>query len=263
MTLLDSHCHLDTFVRDNTLEPVLERAATAGVPQCVCVGTEPGDWTLYHELSQSHPGRLHYTVGLHPCNVNEGWRDATAALAPWFAETPAPVALGEIGLDNFRLPKEAVGQRARQIEAFRVQLAIAREQDVPVVIHSRHAFVECVREIDASGVDWRKVVFHCFSEGADEVREINRRGGRASFTGILTYPSANGIREAALAQGLERFMLETDAPYLAPQPVRGQTNEPAHIRHTAEFAARLFGVSLDTLAAAATASTKEIFPKVA
>lgn len=263
MTLLDSHCHLDVFVRDNTLGAVLERAATAGVPQCICVGTEREDWTLYHDLSQSHPGRLYYTVGLHPCNVDEGWRDATATLSPRFSETLAPVALGEIGLDNFRLPKEAIEQRKRQLEAFRTQLALARELDVPVVIHSRHAFVECVREIDASGVDWRKVVFHCFSEGADEVREINRRGGRASFTGILTYPSANGIREAALAQGLERFMLETDAPYLAPQPVRGQVNEPAHIRHTAEFAARLFGVSLETLADAATASTREFFPKLA
>ncbi|MEY4004390.1 MAG: hypothetical protein RLZZ221_486 [Verrucomicrobiota bacterium] len=102
--------------------------------------------------------------------------------------------------------------------------------------------------IDASGVDWRRVVFHCFTEGAAEVGELNRRGGVGSFTGILTYKTAEGVRSAALAQGLARFMLETDAPYLTPMPHRGKPNEPAFVRHTAEFAAGLFGVSPAELA---------------
>jgi len=120
--------------------------------------------------------------------------------------------------------------------------------DTPVVVHSRGAFAECVAMIDASGVDWRRVVFHCFTEGAAEIGELNRRGGVGSFTGILTYKTAEGVRSAALAQGLARFMLETDAPYLTPMPHRGKPNEPAFVRHTAEFAAGLFGVSPAELA---------------
>ncbi len=121
------------------------------------------------------------------------------------------------------------------------------------------AFAECVALIDESGVDWHKVVFHCFSEGPEEIALLNQRGGRGSFTGILTYPSAANIRHAALAQGLDRLMLETDSPYLSPQPVRGQPNQPAHLRHTAEKAAEIFGISLDQLAARTTANTKAFF----
>ncbi|MDR2862852.1 MAG: TatD family hydrolase [Puniceicoccales bacterium] len=262
MTLIDSHCHLESFARNGSLDTVLERAAAAGVAEMICVGTEVEDWSLYRDLTRTHPGHLHYTVGLHPCNVDEGWQDALACLSPWFADATLPVALGEIGLDNFHLPKDAeqiaVVQK-RQLEAFRTQLGIAAQFDVPVVIHARKAFAECVREIDASGVDWRRVVFHCFSEGPEEVRELNRRGGRASFTGVLTYPGAASVREAALAQGLDKLMVETDSPYLAPQPVRGKPNEPAHVRFTAETAAKLFGVTLDALADTATANTRAFF----
>ena len=113
--------------------------------------------------------------------------------------------------------------------------------------------------IDASGVDWKKVVFHCFSEGAAEIGELNARGGFGSFTGILTYKNADAVRAAAKAQGLARLMIETDAPFLAPAPHRGKPNEPAYLKHTAEYAAGLFGVSLDELAASTTATAKAFY----
>jgi TatD DNase family protein len=109
------------------------------------------------------------------------------------------------------------------------------------------------------GVDWRRVVFHCFSEGETEMAELLKRGGRGSFTGILTDKAADSIRAAAKLQGLERFLLETDAPYLTPMPHRGKPNEPAFLRHTAEDAAGLFGVDLATLAQASTANAKVFF----
>ena len=146
-----------------------------------------------------------------------------------------------------------------QRAAFAAQLAIARRLDAPVVVHSRGAFAECVAMIDASGVDWRRVVFHCFSEGEAEMAELLKRGGRGSFTGILTYKAADSIRAAAKLQGLERFLLETDAPYLTPMPHRGKPNEPAFLRHTAEYAAGLFGVDLATLAQVSTANAKAFF----
>jgi TatD DNase family protein len=172
------------------------------------------------------------------------------------------VALGECGLDRFHLPKDPAAAEAAfamQRAAFDAQLGLARRLGCPVVVHSRGAFRECVDMISASGVDWRKVVFHCFTEGEAEMAELMGLGGRASFTGILTYKKADAVRAAARRQGLARLMVETDAPYLAPEPVRGTTCEPALVRHTAEFAARLLGVEYGELAAATTANARAFF----
>ena len=114
--------------------------------------------------------------------------------------------------------------------------------------------------IDASGVDWTRVVFHCFVEGEAEMAELTRRGDWGSFTGILTYKSAANVRAAAKVQGLARLMIETDAPWLTPMPHRGKPNEPAFLRHTAEFAAKeVFGVPSDELAAVTTANARKFF----
>jgi TatD DNase family protein len=172
------------------------------------------------------------------------------------------VAVGEIGLDRFHLPKEATAA-ARifgwQRAAFAAGLEVAKRVGAPVVVHSRGAFHECVELIDASGIDWTRVVFHCFSEGAGEMKELVRRGGRGSFTGIITYPKADAVRAAAGAQGLARLMVETDAPYLAPVPHRGKPNEPAFVRHTAEYCAQLFSAGYEELAAVTTANAKRFF----
>ena len=177
---------------------------------------------------------------------------------------PVPVALGEIGLDRFHLPsndpKAAEEIFARQEAAFAAGLAFAKRLGCPIVVHSRGAFMECVAMIDGSGVDWSKVVFHCFTEGEREMAELSRRGGWASFTGIITYKNADSIRAAAKAQGLARLMIETDAPYLTPIPHRGKPNEPAFLRHTAEFiAADVFGVSIEELAETTTANARAFF----
>jgi TatD DNase family protein len=173
-----------------------------------------------------------------------------------------PAALGETGLDRFHLPKEA-GEAERifgwQQAAFAEQLALTRKLGCPLVVHSRGAFAECVAMIDAAGVDWRKVVFHCFTEGPVEMAELVKRGGYGSFTGIITYKSAENVRAAALAQGLDRLMIETDAPFLTPMPHRGKPNEPAYLRHTAEFCAELFGVSPARLAECTVANAKRFF----
>ncbi len=185
------------------------------------------------------------------------------ATEPDFRAVPMPVALGECGLDRFHLPKETAEAEkifAWQRAAFAAQLTLARDLACPLIVHSRGAFRESVEMIDASGVDWTRVVFHCFSEGPAEIAELNRRGGRGSFTGILTYKSAAPVRDAAKAQGLAHLMVETDAPWLAPVPHRGKPNEPAYVRHTAEFAAQeIFGVSLDEFAAVTTANAKVFF----
>lgn len=267
MVLIDTHTHLDSFARRGELPDVLLRAREAGVGQMIAIGTDADDWPLYRELAQTNPGFVHYAAGLHPCNVGEDWSHGIAQLeAFWSGEksavTPAPVALGEIGLDRYHLPKDtAEAERifAWQQAAFVAQLALAKRLDCPVVIHSRDAFAECVGMIDGSGVDWRKVVFHCFTEGPREIARLTERGGQGSFTGVITYKNAENVRAAALAQGLERLMIETDAPYLTPMPHRGKPNEPAHLRHTAEFCAGIFGVAQEHLAAVTTANARRFF----
>ncbi len=269
MGLIDTHTHLESFARSGALEDALHRARDAGVDAMVTIGTGPDDWQLYRGISAQRPGFVRYTVGLHPCSVDAGWEKAVEQIEAFWHPAgtpnaePLPVALGECGLDRFHLPKDA--DRAKEIfawqcAAFDAQLEIVKRLGCPVVVHSRGAFQESIERIDASGVDWTKVVFHCFTEGESEMKELVSRGGVGSFTGVLTYKSAENVRVAAKAQGLARFMLETDAPYLTPVPHRGKPNEPAFIRHTAEFAAeKVFGIPFEELASVSSANARRFY----
>jgi len=262
MELIDSHCHLLGFSNKGELEPVLKRAADAGVQRLITVGTSPKDWVPYREMHANYIGRIDYTVGLHPCYVDGDWEAITQQISTFFMPPHAPVALGEIGLDYFHLPKDPVQAGEviiQQEEAFRRQLSLARELECPVIIHSRNAFEDSVRMIDESEVDWSKVVFHCFSYGPDEIEAINQRGGRASFTGIITYKNAPNVRKALLSQGIEPLMLETDCPYLTPEPHRGQPNEPALLTHIAQQCADSLDIDLEKLGAHTTESTRRFF----
>lgn len=259
---IDSHTHLEKFARNGELEAVLGRAREAGVGRVITVGTSPEDWPLYRELSEARPESVAFTAGLHPCDVDGNWAAAVDALRAFLEEGTRPVALGETGLDRFHLPKDEGAASAafeRQREAFRSQIRLAAERELPLVVHSRGAFRECLDAIDASGFDWERVVFHCFAEGVEEVRELNRRGGRASFTGIITYKNAEGVREALREQGAERLMVETDAPYLAPVPHRGKRNEPAFVAHTGNEAARILGMEPREAAAVSSANAVRFF----
>ena len=262
--LIDTHTHLEGFARQGELDAVLARARAAGVTQMVTIGTEPGDWALYRDIVAASPGLVHYTIGLHPCSVDADWNAAVAQLESWaIGSANPPVAIGETGLDRFHLPKNDPA-RAEQLIAwqqasFREHLRIAAIRDLPIVVHSRGAAQECIELIDAAGFDWQRVVFHCFTEGPDLMRQINQRGGRGSFGGVATYKSAANVREAALTQGLDRLMLETDAPYLTPEPHRGKRNEPALMRHTAEALAKVFSTDLEALAHATSDNAKAFF----
>ena len=265
MSLIDTHTHLESFVQKGVLAETLARAKAAGLEAMVTIGTSPEDWRLYQKLAREQGGFVHYSVGLHPCSVDEQWPDAVTQIADFWSQfsEPPPVALGECGLDRFHLPKDDAAQAEKifrwQRAAFAAQLVVAGKLRCPLVVHSRGAFRECVEMIDESGLDWSKVIFHCFTEGEAEMAELSRRGGYGSFTGILTYKTAGTIRAAAKAQGLSRFMLETDAPYLTPMPHRGKPNEPAYMKHTAEFAAEVFGVSFEEIARVSSENARRFF----
>lgn len=263
MGLIDTHTHLASFARRDELDLILTRSREADVEALITIGTASDDWSLYRDIAQAHRGYVHFTVGLHPCSVEGNWEHELAQLpAFWEGGGIKPVALGECGLDRFHLPKEPEAAEklfGQQQAALAAQLELAKRLDCPIVVHSRGAFAETVEMIDESGVDWSRVVFHCFAEGAAEMAELQSKGGRGSFTGIVTYKSASNVRDAALAQGLSRLMIETDAPYLTPVPHRGKPNEPGYVRHTAEYCAELFGVSYEELAFTTTKTARNFY----
>ena len=262
MGLIDTHTHLESFAEQGELDATLVRARAAGLEAMVTIGTSSEDWSSYRDIATAHTGYVYYTAGLHPCSVDANWADEIARLPVYWAGEVKPVALGECGLDRFHLPKDSAKADelfAQQSAAFAAQLTLAKSLNCPLVVHSRGAFAECVAMIDASDVDWSRVVFHCFVEGPAEMTELIKRGGCGSFTGVITYKNAETVRQAAKLQGLDLLIVETDAPYLTPVPHRGKPNEPAYVRHTAEFCAELFGVEYDKLAEVTTRNAKVFY----
>ena len=262
-SIVDTHTHLESFHKKGTLSNALDAAMTAGVARMITVGTDGEDWELYARMAESRPGTIDYTVGIHPTSVDDNWKSLEASIPAYFERPHPPVAIGEIGLDKFHLPKDptdAERKLERQKAAFRKQLEIAKDlADTAIVIHSRGAFAECVEEIDRSGVDWSRVVFHCFSEGPGEMQQLIDRGGYGSFTGIITFKNAESIRDAARLQGMDRLMIETDAPYLSPVPHRGKPNEPAYLRHTADFCQAMFGLDEESFARKTTENAYRVY----
>ena len=258
----DSHCHLKIFSDREDLENVILRATDSRVLKMITVGTSPKDWKLYANLVEKYGDQVEYTVGLHPSYVSSTWENEIRTLSDYWSLNRAPVALGEIGLDYFRLPKDkrlASEVVDFQKAAFQKQLEIASALKMPVIIHSRNAFRDCVNIIDESEMDWNKVVFHCFSESTKEIMEINHRSGWVSFTGILTYKANERLREALRATNLDRLMLETDSPYLAPSPNRGKRNESSYLIHIAQKVADLHQVPIERLAQITTDNSVKLF----
>lgn len=259
---IDSHCHLDGYQKKGELDAVLERAEQFGVRQMIAIGTDLKDWALNRELARAHARRIYYTVGLHPCYVGENWQTTVRQLESFFQQSNPPVALGEIGLDYFHLPKEsdaASALKSTQRDAFKWQLSLAQQIDCPIVIHSRNAFDDTVALIDESGVNWQGVVMHCFSYSAEQIKVLAQRGGRASFTGIVTYKNAPKVQKALLEQGSDKLMIETDCPYLTPEPHRGTANEPAFVSHIGQRCAELLAIDVETLATRVAQTTRKFF----
>lgn len=265
-SFIDSHAHLDVY-NPHDLPGVLQRMRNTDT-YAITMGTHAGDWPTIRALAQQVPDLLSYAIGLHPSEVKPDWQAQLSLLEKILSETTkaaknAPVAIGECGLDYYKLeehpnPREFV---ENQKKAFAAQLSIIKSCGLPVVIHSRGegAFAEILSAIDTSRVDWTKVVFHCFSEGPSEIRELNARGGRGSFTGIITFKNGQKAREALLAQDPGLLMIETDSPFLSPEPYRGQPNEPARVGLVAAKVAGLLGIPMKNLAVQLRTATENFF----
>ncbi|MFC7400199.1 TatD family hydrolase [Chelatococcus sp. GCM10030263] len=252
--LVDSHCHLDYYQTD--LEAVLARARAAGVGRLVTISTHVSKVDTYRTLAE-RPG-VFFSVGTHPHHVGEE-PDVPVATLIDLAQHPRCVAIGEAGLDYFydRNPRDL------QQMVFRTHIAAARESGLPLVIHARSADEDVIAILEEEmAVGPFTAVLHCFSSGPELAAVGLRLGLYISFSGILTFRRSEELRAIAASAPMDRLLVETDAPYLAPEPFRGKRNEPAHVVHTARVLAEVKGVSVPELTVATTANVERLFHKI-
>jgi TatD DNase family protein len=256
---LDSHCHLTAEAFDVDREAVLARAEGAGVEALVAIGSGYGvaNNARALELAAADP-RIFATVGVHPHEARE-WSQQTPALLAGWLDRPRVVAVGECGLDYHYMYSE----RAAQREAFAAQLALARERRLPVSIHVRGqeqgAFEELLDIWRAEGRGELEGVLHCFTGTLDFARRALDLGLQVSFSGILTFKQDRGLRGVAAALPLDRLLIETDAPLLAPEGLRGRRNEPAWLDRVGQALADAQGRAPEEVAAATTRNARRLF----
>lgn len=255
LTWIDTHAHLDDERFHADLADVLARAADAGLERIVVVATTASDSQRYVELAQQHP-LLRATVGIQPNHVAEAAPTAWDEIAA-LAQRPEIVALGETGLDRYwdRTPF------AQQEDYFARHLELARKIDRAVVIHCREAEADVVRMLRA---DFDKhgpvrAVMHSFTGDLATAQACVAMGLHISFAGMLTYKNADALRDVAAKMPLERVLVETDSPYLAPTPHRGKRNEPAYVVHTGAVFAQGLGVAIGVLAEHTTRNARQLF----
>lgn len=251
--LVDTHCHLTLGELEAQADAAWGRARAAGVVQAVVPAVDGATSAAIARFVATRPD-LYGAVGVHP---NE-----TAAAAPDWSEqieallgAPKIVALGETGLDCYRDRAALDVQRASLVR--HCELALAR--DLPVILHVRQAFAPAAETLAPFAAQGLRAVMHCFDGGPAELHPFVEWGFYVSFSGILTYPKRDDLRAAAREVPAAQLLVETDAPFLAPVPRRGLTNEPAFVRHTALKLAEVRGVPFDELAAATTANARRLF----
>ena len=250
---MDTHCHLDLAPLSASVDAVLERARAAGVRWCVSIGTSVPASRANVELAARHPGMVRAAVGIHPNEADDATDEAIVEIDA-LAGRPGVVAIGEVGLDQYRR-RAAPEAQARALRGF---IAIARRRNLPLLIHCRDAYEPLLAILRESGGSLRGII-HCASGPAEFIRESLALGLHISFAGNVTFPSAGALRELVALVPDDRLLVETDSPFLAPQPVRGQTNEPGYVAHTAAFLATLRGTTPDALAAMTTRNACRLF----
>lgn len=249
--LIDTHAHIEMKEFDSDREDVIQRAKDAGAAYLISVGANLAGSRKAVELSERY-GNVYASVGIHPHDVKD-MDETTIPVLRDLAKSSKVVAIGEIGLDYFKewSPKEL------QISKFRELLALAKELYKPVIIHDRDAHEDTLRILKEEGI--KKGVVHCFSGDSEFAKEILNLGFYISFTGVITFPKAEDARKVVEAVPIEKMLVETDCPYLAPVPHRGKRNEPAFVREVAKTIAEVKGLSLEDVARITTLNVKDLF----
>lgn len=255
--LIDTHCHLDFPDFEAERDDIVARAHAAGVRQMITISTRVRKFPTILAIAEKYPS-VFCSVGTHPHNADEELDIPVSELIE-LSKHPRVVAIGEAGLDYYydNAPRDA------QIVGLRNHIAAARETGLPLVIHSRSADEDMAAILtEETGKGAFPFLLHCFSSGPELARIGVALGGYVSFSGILTFPKSEELREITKTVPLERMLVETDAPYLAPKPYRGKRNEPAYVAHTASVLADTVGVSVDEMARITTDNAFRIFSKM-
>ena len=250
--LIETHAHLYFDRFDEDRDAVIERAFDKGVRKIINIATDLDSSRRCIELAEQHDG-LFATVGIHPNDATK-MDAATLHTLRELSRNPLVVAVGEIGMDFYwdTCPP------AVQEQVFRAQIQLAKETDLPIVIHNREAASEILRILKSEGADGLAGVFHCFSEDHQVAQEVLELGFHISFTGNLTFKKSQLPRVAEMIP-LDRLLLETDCPFLSPEPRRGRRNEPAHVVYIAERLAEIKGLPVSEIAKATTANAIRLF----
>ena len=251
--LIDSHCHLNFPDLAQRLPEVLANMAEAGVDKAIAISVSRQSFEEVHAIAQNHP-TIYATVGIHP-DAPEAAEFSLDELLERAAR-PKVVAIGETGLDYHWCK----GDLAWQHQRFALHIEAANRSGLPLVVHTRDAAADTMRLLREHQA--HAGVIHCFTEDVHAAKLALDLGFYISFSGIVTFKNATAIQEAARYVPLDRLLVETDAPYLAPVPKRGKSNEPAYVRHTATFVAQLRGDSLENIAQATTANCLRLFNKI-
>jgi len=251
--LIDSHCHLNFPDLAQRLPEVLANMAEAGVDKAIAISVSRQSFEEVHAIAQNHPN-IYATVGIHPDDPEAEEFSLEELLER--AARPKVVAIGETGLDYHWCK----GDLAWQHQRFALHIEAANRSGLPLVVHTRDAAEDTMRLLREHKA--HAGVIHCFTEDVHTAKLALDLGFYISFSGIVTFKNATAIQEAARYVPLDRLLVETDAPYLAPVPKRGKPNEPAYVRHTAAFVAQLRGDSLENIAQATTANCLRLFNKI-
>lgn len=251
--LIDTHCHLDLEPLAASVEAVLSRAQAAGVQRCVSIGTTVESSCANVALATRYP-MVRAAVGVHPHEA-ETVTDETFAAIDALAAEPCVAAIGEVGLDFYRQHAAPAAQR----RAFTGFVRLAKRRNLPLLIHCREAYEPLLQLLRQEGTAPMRGLIHCASGPPEFIREALALGLHVSFAGNVTFPNAKALRELVPLVPEDRLLLETDAPFLAPQPVRGQPNEPAYVAHTAAALAQLRGISLESLGASTSRNARRLF----
>jgi TatD DNase family protein len=251
--LVDSHCHLDFPELRADFNGVMERMRVNGVTHALTISTTLETFPAVREVARARPN-LWCTAGVHPDERRDG-REASVEELLRMADDPKVVAIGETGLDYFRVEGDTDWQRER----FRTHIRAARACGKPLVVHTRESAADTVRILVEEGAAQVGGVMHCFTERWEVARAAMDQGFLISFSGIVTFKNAAALKEVAKKVPLEHMLVETDSPYLAPVPHRGKTTEPGFVKHVAEEIARLKEVAVDEVARATSANFFALF----
>lgn len=253
---IDSHCHLNLLAQEEGgLEAVLAEANQNDVDHILCIAIDKQSCDEVINIAENYPS-ISASVGIHP-NVQQEESFTVEQLIE-LAQHPKVIAIGETGLDYFRSEGDLDWQRDR----FLVHIEAAKALKKPLIIHTREARDDTMSMLEQHNAEKAGGIIHCFTEDWDTAKRALDIGFYISLSGIVTFKNAVELQDVAKKLPLDRILIETDAPYLAPVPKRGKTNKPAYVKHVAEFLAKLRGESVETIASVTSANFKSLFPSV-